>query len=75
MYTGDSRDSCLYSPNDYMWVSAHEFGHILGVKDAYNSKNSTGITSIYNGFGTGIQEIDIDMILKAWNPGKIQTWP
>ncbi|MNW61481.1 hypothetical protein D3C74_395430 [compost metagenome] len=54
MYHGDSRSNGdLYSIGDFKWVSAHEFGHILGVNDAYSSKNSTDGTSINNGFGTG----------------------
>ena len=74
MYTGDSRSSGSYSVDDFMWVSAHEFGHLLGVNDAYNSKNSQGVTSIFNVFGTGVQEGDMDMVLKAWRLGKSQKW-
>jgi len=75
MFAGDSRgNGDLYSMSQFMWVSAHEFGHVLGVGDAYNSKNSTGVTSIYNGFGTGVQAGDIAMVLKAWSTGKWQKW-
>ncbi|MGO4548543.1 hypothetical protein AB4Z29_27515 [Paenibacillus sp. 2TAB23] len=75
MYYGDSRgNGDLYSSSDFMWVSAHEFGHTLGVGDAYSSKNSTDVTSIYNHFGTGVQEIDIRMVLNAWSTGKYQRW-
>jgi len=79
MYNGYSNDSesngDLYSISQFMWVSAHEFGHILGVSDAYNTKNSTGVTSIYNVFGTKVQEGDIAMVLNAWSTGKWQKWP
>lgn len=75
MYHGDPRNiSNLYSIGDFMWVSAHKFGHILGVNDAYKSNNSTDVTSIYNGFGIGVQEIDISMVLNAWNTGNFQRW-
>lgn len=48
---------------------------MFGVGDAYNSENSTGITSIYNTFGTRVQEGDIRMVLNAWNENKWQVWP
>ena len=76
MYYGDSREGGgLYSFEDFKWVAAHEFGHILGVGDAYSSKNSTGARSIFNEFGTEVQEDDITMVLNAWNTGKWQRWP
>ena len=74
MNTGDSRNGHVYSVMDFMWVSAHEFGHNLGVVDAYSSKNGKNVISIYNEFRTGAQETDIDMILKAWDTGKRQGW-
>jgi len=75
MRTGDSRTGTIYTADQFMWVSAHEFGHILGVGDAYNSNNSTGVTSIFNAFGTSVQQGDIAKVLSAWNTKKWQNWP
>jgi RHS repeat-associated protein len=61
--------------SDFRWTAAHEFGHILGVGDAYNSQNSTGVTSIMNKRGVGVQAGDIVMVLNAWNTSKFQNWP
>ena len=75
MRTGNSRTGTIYTADQFKWVSAHEFGHILGVGDAYNSKNSTGVTSIFNEFGTGVQPGDIAKVLNAWSTKKWQSWP
>lgn len=75
MYTSDSRSGIRYTKNQYQWGAAHEFGHLLGVYDAYESNNSTDITSIYNEFGTPVQPIDIEMVIKAWETGRTQYWP
>ena len=75
MVTGDSRVSLTYTVSQFKYASAHEFGHILGVGDAYNSKNSTNVTSVFNKFGTHVQEGDIAMVLNAWNSNKWQKWP
>jgi hypothetical protein len=74
MRTGDARTGTVYTSDQFKWVSAHEFGHILGVGDAYNSKNSTGVTSIFNVFGTCVQQGDIDKVLAAWSTNKWQKW-
>ena len=36
---GDSRDAYVYSDNEFKTVVAHEFGHVLGIKDLYNETN------------------------------------
>ena len=61
--------------DEYKWVAAHEFGHILGVRDAYDSAASSHITSIFNGLGTGVQPDDIAKILRAQTTGRKQDWP
>lgn len=76
MYSGDSRhDSAQYTVEEYQWVAVHEFGHLLGVRDAYNSKEEDKIVSIYNKFWTEVQENDIKKVLTAWDTGKMQIWP
>jgi len=76
MRTGDSREGGkIYTATEFEWVSAHEFGHILGVGDAYNSQNSTGVKSIYQAFGTGVQPGDISKVLQAQSTGQWQIWP
>jgi len=74
MRTGDSRSGAIYASDQFKWVAAHEFGHLLGVGDAYSSKNSTGVTSIFNNFGTSVQAGDISKVLKAQSTGKWQKW-
>ena len=60
---------------DFMWLSAHEFGHLLGVDEVYYPHpRPDGIKSIFNEAGTHVQSIDIAMILKAWRTGVWQTW-
>ena len=41
MYTGDGRTSTyhMYDYNGILYVSGHEFGHILGLGDAYADQN------------------------------------
>lgn len=74
MVTGDSRTQTIYTASQFKYTSAHEFGHILGVGDAYNSENKENIISIFNVFGTRVQEGDITKVLNAWNSNKWQTW-
>ena len=64
-----------YDIEQFKWVAAHEFGHILGVGDAYTSRKSKDVISIYNVFGTELQEIDIEKVLTAWETGRFQKWP
>jgi len=78
MRTGDSRTEAAYSGEDYMWVSAHEFIHILGVDDSYNTpyaKENPDFISITNKFGTPVQSDDIAKVLEAYNTNTWQMWP
>ena len=74
MYIGDSRNNYTYSGQDFKYVSAHEFGHVMGVADVYNTKLAGTVTSIMNVFGTRVQSIDIEKVLTAFSTGKWQKW-
>ena len=37
LYVGDSRNNTLYTMDQFKAVSAHEFGHTLGLADVYNT--------------------------------------
>ena len=55
MYTGDGRTSIdhMYDYNGILYVSGHEFGHILGLADAYadpNEKVKQHLNSPMNGW-------------------------
>ena len=76
MRTGDTRNSNLvYLDSQFMWISAHEFGHILGVGDAY--PNNPGLATIMNEppFIYDVQRDDITKVLQAQSTGTWQTWP
>ena len=65
MYRGDSRGDSNgtirdYEKEEFMWVSAHEFGHLLGVKDI------TSVKSIFNEFRTEVQDIDLNLVMLAF---------
>ncbi|MCL1882428.1 MAG: matrixin family metalloprotease, partial [Defluviitaleaceae bacterium] len=68
MYTGDSRTDHSYTLSEFKWVSAHEFGHILGIPDV------VGINSIMYAFYMPTEEIDILMALTAAETGRRQRW-
>ena len=74
LYIGDSRNNYIYSPDDFKYVSAHEFGHILGVDDVYDTAVADKVTSIMNAFGTAVQSRDIEKVLSAFSSGKWQKW-
>ena len=75
MFYGDSRnDNPRYNVDQFKWIAAHEFGHILGVLDAY--PDNPGLPTIFNepAYKYTVQEIDIMMVLLAWKIGKAQEW-
>jgi RHS repeat-associated protein len=77
MRTGDSRNGGLiYSADQFRWVSAHEFGHLLGVADMYTNTDYKGVESIFNGYmgQYDLQARDIQKVLDAWSSGSWQTW-
>jgi hypothetical protein len=55
-----------------MNVSAHEFGHILGIDDMYNMTNPPFPDSIMN-MNYVINE-DVEMALNAFITTQWQTW-
>ena len=57
----DDQSQNLYSKNQYTFVAAHEFGHLLGIGDAYE-ENSDGTYKIRQ---TG--EVPIDDIMRGGN--------
>lgn len=66
MYTKDNSIS-NYGAANFKWEAAHEFGHVLGLPDLYIKKTSLptpDVTSIMNGYWTGVQESDITNLLK-----------
>ena len=74
-YLYTSRDGERYSSDQFAWVAAHELGHLLGVDDAYDSSTSARNTrSIYNGFGTPVQYIDVMKVLRAFGSNEWQEW-
>ena len=74
LYIGDSRGKpkVAYTVSQFKWVVAHEFGHLLGIRDNYSSKNK--VTSIFNVFGTKVQAVDIVKVLRAFYTNKVQGW-
>jgi hypothetical protein len=76
MYAG-YLNSSAYCSVAFRWVAAHEFGHILGVGDAYN--RTTGeprprLDSVFNAFMTPVQPGDMVKALNAWNQNRWQWW-
>ena len=67
MYRGDYRNTIpKYTAAQFRWVAAHEFGHIMGVRD------TTARRSIFNTFGTPVQQNDMTTVIRAWNNQKVQ---
>lgn len=75
LYAGDSRRQQQYDDERLKWVSAHEFGHILGVDDYYTKyPDDDSFTSIFNIFGQPLTGTDIEMVLKAFGNGFASRW-
>jgi hypothetical protein len=82
LYTGDSRSgsSHRYSSANLKILAAHEFGHILGIQDGYNDKNTRNINSIMCdqwGERNGTRKVtglDIEKALDAYNTNTAQSW-
>ena len=74
LYAGDSRTQQLYDDERLKWVSAHEFGHILGVDDYYTKYPSSERISIFNRFWNSVTGDDIEMVLKAFGRGFPSRW-
>jgi len=68
-----------YSEDQYKWVASHEFGHILGLGDAYKTPLSkyadeteeVTITDIMRSFWGTVSSNNIEMVLEAY---KTNSW-
>lgn len=88
MYAGDDRDKekedHRYSSDAFDIVIAHEFGHILGIKDGYNDPKTETIDSIMcDQFGNNndisqadrkATGADIQKALDAYKKNEWQYW-
>ena len=84
MFDGDRRASTRQNHKetlgDFKITAAHEFGHILGIKDGYNGYMTKYINSIMcdpyaerNG-SKRASEKDIEKALEAYRTNKMQVW-
>ena len=58
-------------------IAAHEFGHWLGIGDAYDTKTgkeNPDITSIMNSHFIPVSPSDVEKMLSAFSQNKWQTW-
>jgi hypothetical protein len=64
--------------SQFKYVSAHEFGHMLGIGDAYNGTNAMSNPLYANDLmmvQMGVtSETDIYMVLEAWRINQYQLW-
>jgi len=80
MFIGDSRgDGSLYTAAHFMGVSAHEFGHILGIADGYKNPVTKSYSSIMcDEWGTikagKVTSLDMEKMLKAYTTNRQQKW-
>lgn len=84
IYKGDSRVSNpKYSQDEFKRVCAHEFGHILGVKDLYNKPQNIIDKYSYAGnysmmgnqwLAPHINNYDLQKVLLAFMNNKSQGW-
>jgi len=72
IFKGDSRNGYTYSDDDFKYVASHEFGHIIGLHDAYTLSNPP--TSVMNAFGTNVQAIDVARVIKAYTTRTSQRY-
>lgn len=59
-------------PSDPGDVASHEFGHIIGLRDAYTLSNPP--TSVMNAMDTPVQAIDVEKVIKAYATKRDQTY-
>jgi len=64
IYKGDSRISHTYTDGEFEYAASHEFGHIIGLHDAYNLSDPP--RSVMNEFGTPVQARDVERVIKAY---------
>ncbi len=71
MYKGKTKN---YSYSMFKYVSAHEFGHLLGVDDMPMGYNQVYGLSIYDNETQYVTNQDIEMVLKAFALGSFVKW-
>ena len=74
LYKGDPNikgSEKLYSSSDFQWVSAHEFGHVLGTSDV---KNNTEKNTIMGAFKQKLCSTDVQRVLEAYGENCFQRW-
>ena len=59
---------------NFKWSAAHEFGHLLGIRDNYTQPENKRVTSIMNERDTNVQNIDVRKMLYAFGKNKVQGW-
>lgn len=62
IYKGDTRNKTTYSGEDFAWVAAHEFGHVLGLADQGNYTQNT----IMGAFKENLKSKDVENVLNAF---------
>ena len=70
IYKKDTRRKKAYTGEQFAWVSAHEFGHVLGTNDV----GETNGNSIMGKFTTRLHARDIERVLLAFRHNVYQTW-
>nr|WP_281358140.1 RHS repeat-associated core domain-containing protein [Saccharibacillus qingshengii] len=72
LYIGDSRldNPKPKSESYFKWTAAHEFGHVLGVGDAYNLPKNKQPFSIFTAAGIPVQNKDMERVLEAFKYNK-----
>lgn len=71
MYRGKKKN---YSASTFKYVSAHEFGHLLGVDDMPTGYNQGYGLSIYDNETLYVTDQDIEMVLQAFILGSFVKW-
>lgn len=71
LYKGDDDDGNVYDGEEFAWVAAHEFGHVLGLADQGNYTQKT-IMGIFKEkvFADDVQTVLLSFIKKKFNGGK-----
>ena len=70
-YPGYGRD---WNDTEIGWIAAHEFGHALGLNDAYKSKTFGNQQSIMNQHLMPVAPIDIQKLLTAQQKRRTQNY-
>jgi hypothetical protein len=74
LFKGDSRTKIDYTEQQLKWVAAHEFGHLMGVKDYYAKYPNSTKDSIFNKFGDTVTGNDIEKVLYSFITESIGDW-